>query len=186
VEGKYGGTILSQLEKLGNSCDWDRTRFTMDDGLSDAVAEVFVRLYEKKLIYRGEYIINWCPRCCTALSDEESEHENQAGHLYHIRYPVKGGRKNEYVTVATTRPETLLGDTAVAVNPRDERYAAQGQDADPAGAGPRDSRDRGRFRGSAVRHGRGEGHARARSERFRHGPPPRPADDQRDDRGPAR
>jgi valyl-tRNA synthetase len=120
---KYGGTILHQLEKLGNSCDWDRTRFTMDEGLSDAVAEVFVRLYDKKLIYRGEYIINWCPRCCTALSDEESEHEDCAGHLYHIRYPVKGGRKNEYVVVATTRPETLLGDTAVAVNPRDERYA---------------------------------------------------------------
>ena len=118
-----GGAILGQMEKLGNSCDWARTRFTMDEGLSDAVAETFVRLYDKKLIYRGEYIINWCPRCCTALSDEESEHENQAGHLYHIRYPVKGGRKNDFVTVATTRPETLLGDTAVAVNPRDERYA---------------------------------------------------------------
>jgi len=120
---QYGGTILHQLEKLGNSCDWSRTRFTMDAGLSEAVAEVFIRLYEKKLIYRGEYIINWCPRCCTALSDEESEHENTAGHLWHIRYPVKGGRKNEFVTVATTRPETMLGDTAVAVNPRDERYA---------------------------------------------------------------
>ncbi len=120
---QYGGTILHQLEKLGNSCDWDRTRFTMDEGLSDAVAEVFVRLYEKKLIYRGEYIINWCPRCGTALSDEESEHEDCAGHLYHIRYPVKGGRKGDFVVVATTRPETLLGDTAVAVNPRDERYA---------------------------------------------------------------
>ena len=120
---QYGGTILNQLQKLGNSCDWTRTRFTMDEGLSDAVAEVFVRLYDKKLIYRGEYIINWCPRCGTALSDEESEHENLAGHLYHIRYPVKDGRKNECVIVATTRPETLLGDTAVAVNPRDDRYA---------------------------------------------------------------
>ena len=120
---KYGGTILDQLQKLGTSCDWQRTRFTMDAGLSAAVAEVFVRLYEKKLIYRGEYIINWCPRCCTALSDEESEHEDQAGHLYYIRYPVKGGRKNDFVTVATTRPETLLGDVAVAVNPRDERFA---------------------------------------------------------------
>ncbi len=119
---QYGGTILHQLEKLGNSCDWSRTRFTMDAGLSDAVAEVFVRLYRKKLIYRGEYIINWCPRCVTALSDEESEHEEQAGKLYYIRYPVKGGRPGESVTVATTRPETLLGDTAVAVNPRDERY----------------------------------------------------------------
>jgi valyl-tRNA synthetase len=120
---QYGGTILDQLEKLGNSCDWARTRFTMDEGLSAAVTEVFIRLYEKKLIYRGEYIINWCPRCGTALSDEESEHEDQAGKLYHIRYPVKGGRQNEFVVVATTRPETLLGDTAVAVNPRDERYA---------------------------------------------------------------
>jgi len=120
---QYGGTILNQLKKLGSSCDWDRTRFTMDEGLSDAVAEVFVRLYEKNLVYRGEYIINWCPRCGTALSDEESEHEDEAGHLYYIRYRVKGGRKNEFVTVATTRPETLLGDTAVAVNPRDERFA---------------------------------------------------------------
>ena len=120
---QYGGTILGQMEKLGNSCDWSRTRFTMDAGLSAAVEEVFIRLYRKKLIYRGEYIINWCPRCGTALSDEESEHEDQAGHLWHIRYPVKGGRKNECVVVATTRPETLLGDTAVAVNPRDERYA---------------------------------------------------------------
>ena len=120
---QYGGTILNQLQKLGNSCDWDRTRFTMDEGLSQAVAEVFVRLYDKKLIYRGNYIISWCPRCCTALSDEESEHENEPGHLWHIRYPVKGGRKNECVVVATTRPETLLGDTAVAVNSRDERYA---------------------------------------------------------------
>ena len=120
---QYGGTILNQLEKLGNSCDWSRTRFTMDEGLSAAVAEVFIRLYEKKLIYRGEYIINWCPRCCTALSDEESEHQDLKGRLYYIRYPVKGGRKHEAVTVATTRPETLLGDTAVAVNPRDERYA---------------------------------------------------------------
>ena len=120
---QYGGTILNQLRKLGNSCDWDRTRFTMDEGLSRAVAEVFCRLYDKKLIYRGNYIINWCPRCCTALSDEESEHENETGHLWHIKYPVKDGRKNECVIVATTRPETLLGDTAVAVNSRDERYA---------------------------------------------------------------
>ncbi|MBP1589565.1 MAG: valine--tRNA ligase [Kiritimatiellae bacterium] len=120
---QYGGTILRQMQTLGISCDWDRTRFTMDEGLSEAVAEVFCRLYDKKLIYRGEYIINWCPRCCTALSDEESEHEDEEGHLWHIRYPVKDGRAGECVIVATTRPETLLGDTAVAVNPRDERYA---------------------------------------------------------------
>ena len=116
---KYGATIINQLKKLGASCDWQRERFTMDEGLSNAVAEVFVRLYEKKLIYRGKYIINWCPRCQTALSDEESEHEDLGGKLYHIRYSIKGGG---HVVVATTRPETLLGDTAVAINPRDERY----------------------------------------------------------------
>ncbi|MFH0953463.1 MAG: valine--tRNA ligase [Verrucomicrobiota bacterium] len=119
---KYGSTIISQLKKLGASCDWPRERFTMDEGLSNAVTEVFVRLYEKKLIYRGRYIINWCPRCRTALSDEESEHEDLGGKLYYIRYPIQGGKKKDYVVVATTRPETLLGDTAVAINPRDERY----------------------------------------------------------------
>ncbi len=119
---EYGGTIINQLKKLGSSCDWDRQRFTMDEGLSTAVEEVFVRLYEKKLIYRGKYIINWCPRCRTALSDEESEHKDMNGKLYHLRYPVSGGRKKDYVVVATTRPETLLGDVAVAINPRDERY----------------------------------------------------------------
>ena len=118
---KYGSTIISQLKKLGCSCDWQRERFTMDEGLSNAVAEVFVRLYEKKLIYRGKYIINWCPRCQTALSDEESEHEDLGGKLYYIRYPVEKGLK-AFITVATTRPETLLGDVAVAINPRDERY----------------------------------------------------------------
>ena len=122
---KYGATIINQLKKLGASCDWERERFTMDEGLSNAVAEVFVRLYEKKLVYRGKYIINWCPRCRTALSDEESEHEDLGGKLYYLRYPVslaEGGRRKEFVVVATTRPETLLGDTAVAINPRDERY----------------------------------------------------------------
>ncbi len=119
---EYGATIINQLKKLGASCDWERERFTMDEGLSNAVAEVFIRLYEKKLIYRGNYIINWCPRCRTALSDEESEHEDLGGKLYYIRYPVEGGKKKDYVVVATTRPETLLGDVAVAINPRDERY----------------------------------------------------------------
>lgn len=119
---EYGGTIKRQLMKIGVSCDWDRERFTMDEGLSRAVTEVFVRLYEKGLIYRGNYIINWCPRCQTALSDEESEHRPVDGKLYYIRYPVKGGRKKDGVVVATTRPETLLGDVAVAVNPRDDRY----------------------------------------------------------------
>ncbi|MBN1269267.1 MAG: valine--tRNA ligase [Kiritimatiellae bacterium] len=119
---QYGATIINQLKKLGCACDWDRERFTMDEGLSNAVKEVFVRLYEKDLIYRGNYIINWCPRCRTALSDEESEHKECEGKLYYIRYPLKGGKKKEGVVVATTRPETLLGDVAVAVNPRDARY----------------------------------------------------------------
>ncbi|MEI6971103.1 MAG: valine--tRNA ligase [bacterium] len=119
---QYGGTIINQLKKLGASCDWERERFTMDPGLSDAVTEAFVHLYGKGLIYRGSRIINWCPRCQTALSDEESEHRDSAGKLYHIRYPVKGGATGEYVVVATTRPETMLGDTAVAVSPDDPRY----------------------------------------------------------------
>lgn len=117
---EYGGKIINQLKRLGASCDWSRERFTMDEGLSKAVREVFVRLYEDGLIYRGDYIINWCPRCHTALSDLESEHEEVKGGLYHIRYPFKNGKG--YLVVATTRPETLLGDMAVAVNPEDPRY----------------------------------------------------------------
>ncbi len=121
---QYGNTIIRQLKTLGASCDWERERFTMDEGLSNAVAEVFIRLYQKKLIYRGNYIINWCPRCRTALSDEESAHVETKGRLYYIRYPLKGGKKKDAVVVATTRPETLLGDVAIAVNPRDKRYTA--------------------------------------------------------------
>jgi len=117
---KYGGVILEQLHRLGSSCDWERERFTMDDGLSTAVREVFVRLYHEGLIYEGDYIINWCPRCHTALSDLEVEHHDRKGHLYHIKYPAVDGTGE--VAVATTRPETMLGDTAVAVNPADERY----------------------------------------------------------------
>ena len=117
---QYGGRIIEQLKKMGSSCDWTRTRFTLDEGCSDAVKEVFVRLYEKGLIYRGERIINWCPHCKTSISNAEVDHENQKGHFWHIRYPLVGG--GGYVEVATTRPETLLGDTAVAVNPNDERY----------------------------------------------------------------
>lgn len=119
---EYGDTILKQLEKLGSSCDWPRTRFTMDDEYSEAVKEVFIRLYEKDLIYRGDRIINWCPRCQTALSDEEAEHKDKQGKLYHIKYPFKND-PSKFVIVATTRPETMLGDTAVAVNPTDERYS---------------------------------------------------------------
>lgn len=118
---KYGGRIIEQLKKLGSSCDWDRERFTMDEGCSRAVKEVFVRLYEKGLIYRGERIINWCPHCKTSISDAEVDYEEQPGHLWHLRYPYKDG--SGYIEVATTRPETMLGDTAVAVNPNDPRYA---------------------------------------------------------------
>jgi valyl-tRNA synthetase len=115
-----GGTIINQLKRMGASCDWERERFTMDDGLSQAVREVFVRLYQEGLIYKGDYIVNWCPRCHTALADDEVEHDPTEGKLYHIRYPYADG--SGYVVVATTRPETMLGDTAVAVHPEDERY----------------------------------------------------------------
>jgi len=133
----HGDAIIDQLEKLGSSCDWARTRFTMDDDYSNAVKEAFIHLYQKKLIYRGERIINWCPRCQTALSDEEAEHKEKNGKLYYIKYPLKSRDRHDFletsregklvpvttfVIVATTRPETLLGDTAVAVNPKDERY----------------------------------------------------------------
>ncbi|MDO8674766.1 MAG: valine--tRNA ligase [Candidatus Omnitrophota bacterium] len=118
---EYGDTIVHQLEKLGSSCDWPRARFTMDDAYSEAVKEAFIHLYDKGLIYRGERIINWCPRCQTALSDEEAEHKEKNGKLYHIRYPLKANPA-EGITVATTRPETMLGDTAVAVHPKDKRY----------------------------------------------------------------
>jgi len=117
-----GGQIINQLKSLGASCDWQRERFTMDEGLSKAVREVFVRLYDDGLIYRDNRLINWCPRCHTALSDLEVEHEDHKGHLWHLRYPVAG--TDQVLVVATTRPETMLGDTAVAVHPEDERYAA--------------------------------------------------------------
>lgn len=118
---EYGSTIANQLKKLGSSCDWERERFTMDEGLSKSVLEVFCQLYDKGLIYRGNRIINWCPRCTTALSDEESEHVETEGALYYIRYAVKDEKRK--IIVATTRPETMLGDVAVAVSPRDKRYA---------------------------------------------------------------
>jgi valyl-tRNA synthetase len=117
---KYGGMIINQLKRMGSSCDWSRERFTMDEGLSRAVRHVFVKLYEQGLIYRGDYIINWCPRCRTALADLEVEHEDTESSLYYIRYLLDGHQG--HLTVATTRPETLLGDTAVAVHPEDERY----------------------------------------------------------------
>ena len=117
---EYGGAIINQLKKLGCSCDWERERFTMDEGCSEAVLEVFIRLYEKGYIYKGSRIINWCPVCRTSISDAEVEHEEQAGHFWHINYPVADG--SGYVEIATIRPETMLGDTAVAVNPEAERY----------------------------------------------------------------
>jgi len=118
---EYGGAIVNQLKRLGASCDWDRERFTMDEGLSKAVRKVFVELYDAGLIYQGDYITNWCPRCQTALADLEVEHEELDGHLYHIRYPFEN-HSDDGLIVATTRPETMLGDTAVAVHPEDERY----------------------------------------------------------------
>lgn len=118
---EYGGAIVEQLKKLGSSCDWERERFTLDDGCSKAVEEVFIRLYEKKMVYKGSRIVNWCPACQTAISDAEVEHEEQDGFFWHINYPV-AGEEGRFVEIATTRPETLLGDTAVAVHPEDKRY----------------------------------------------------------------
>lgn len=117
---EYGGTIIGQLKKLGSSCDWERERFTLDEGCSKAVEEVFIKLYEKGYIYKGSRIINWCPVCKTSISDAEVEHEEMGGHFWHIKYPVVG--TNEFIEIATTRPETMLGDSAVAVHPDDERY----------------------------------------------------------------
>ena len=117
---EYGSRIINQLKKLGSSCDWERERFTMDEGLSKAVLEVFVRLYKKGWIYKGEKLINWCPTCKTTISDAEVVHEDMDGHFYHLKYPIKG--TDEFLEFATTRPETMLGDTAIAVNPEDDRY----------------------------------------------------------------
>ena len=119
-KAKFGGRIIEQLKKMGSSCDWDRERFTLDEGCSKAVNEVFIKLYQKNLIYHGERIINWCPKCLTSISDAEVEHEDKEGSFWHIRYPYSDG--SGYIEIATTRPETLLGDTAVAVHPDDERY----------------------------------------------------------------
>ena len=116
----YGGTIQEQQKKLGCSCDWERRRFTLDEGLSDAVLEQFVNLYNKGLIYKGKRMVNWCTNCNTSISDAEVEYKEEPSKLWHIRYQIKG--ENRYITVATTRPETMLGDTAVAVHPTDERY----------------------------------------------------------------
>ncbi len=134
---EYGGRINNQIRREGASVDWSRERFTMDAGLSRAVRETFVQLWEKGLIYRGEYMVNWCPGCQTAISDVETIHETVEGHLWHIRYPLTTG--DGYLTVATTRPETMLGDTAVVVNPEDKRYQPSAwSNSTAAACGPRD------------------------------------------------
>ena len=139
----YGGAILDQMKRLGASVDWQREYFTMDERLSVAVREAFVRLYEQGLIYRGAYIVNWCPRCQTAISDLEVVYDEHKGHLWEIRYPVLGddGKDTgEFLTVATTRPETMLGDVAVAIHPEDERYLhLHGKKLRLPLIGPRDS-----------------------------------------------
>jgi len=117
---EYGGRIVNQMKKLGNSCDWSKERFTLDEGCNDAVTEVFLKLYEKGYIYKGYRLNNWCPDCKTTLSDAEVDHEEKAGNFWHIKYYIKG--TDEFLEIATTRPETLIGDTAVAVNPNDDRY----------------------------------------------------------------
>jgi len=119
---KYGGTIVRQLKTLGCSADWDKLAFTMDENLSSAVLEIFVRLYESGKIYKGERLVNWCVKCETSISDAEVDHEDREGQLYHFKYPIEG--TDEFITFATSRPETMLGDTAIAVNPEDERYTA--------------------------------------------------------------
>ena len=119
-KNEYGNRIISQLKKMGSSADWERERFTMDEGCSKAVTEVFLKLYKEGYIYKGSRIINWCPVCQTSISDAEVEHEEQAGHFWHIRYPITG--TDRFLEIATTRPETMLGDTAIAVHPDDERY----------------------------------------------------------------
>ena len=118
---EYGGIIINQIKKLGCSCDWERNRFTLDEGMSDAVLEQFIKLYEKGLIYKGKRMVNWCTSCKTSISDAEVEYKEEPSHLWHIRYKITG-TDDKYIIVATTRPETMLGDTAVAVHPDDERY----------------------------------------------------------------
>ena len=165
------------MKRLGDSVDWSREFFTMDERISRAVREAFVRLYEEGLIYRGKYIVNWCPRCMTAVSDLEVVHDETQGKLWEIRYPVVGS-PGESIVVATTRPETMLGDTAVAVNPPTSATASARQEGEAAAGGPRDPDHRRRHSGPArVRHRRRQGHARARSQRLRGRHAPRPAED---------
>ena len=175
-KAESGGTITQQLRRLGASLDWPRERFTMDDGLSVAVRKVFVDLYREGLIYRDRRLVNWDPKLQTAISDLEVENLEVKGSLWHIRYPIEGA-PGRFITVATTRPETMLGDTAVAVHPEDERYRdLVGQARDPAAGGTPPADRGGRVLGSRERHRRGEDHAGARLQRFRRGPAARIAD----------
>ncbi len=171
-KAEYGGRILGQMRRLGDSVDWSRERFTMDEGLSRAVQTIFKRLFDDELIYRAERIINWCPRCLTALSDIEVDHSDDEGELVSIRY----GDGENSIVVATTRAETMLGDTAVAVHPDDERYAHLVGTDGRASADRPPHPDRGRrARRPGLRHRRGQGDPGPRPERLRDRPPPRPA-----------
>ena len=175
---QYGSRIDEQLKRLGASCDWTRKAFTLDEGPSRAVRTTFVNLYKKGLIYRGERMTSWCPRCRTALSDLEVKYREEAAALHHIRYEMEDGDGS--VTIATTRPETLLGDTAVAVNPEDERYAnLLGRKAVLPVLGTDHPHNRGRRGRARVRHGRSQGHARPRSQRLRDRTEARPSHRQR-------
>ncbi len=186
-KAESGGAIKQQMIRLGASCDWTREKFTLEPALYRAVLEAFLRLYHEGLIYRGRYMVNWCPRCQTAISDLEVVHNERTGNLWHLRYPIvdapAGGPS--YVVVATTRPETMLGDTAVAVHPDDERYSALiGKKV----ALPLTDREIPIIADAYVDRefgtGVGENHARARSQRLRSGQAPRSAADRRDDRRP--
>ena len=176
-----GGTIARQMRRLGCSVDWSRDRFTMDPGMSQAVQQAFIRLYEEGLIYRGKRLVNWDPVLKTAVSDLEVASEEENGTLWHIRYPFADGKG--HVTVATTRPETMLGDVAVAFHPDDERYRGlDGTAARAAAHRPHDSAARRRVRGPRLRHGLRQADARARLQRLRGRPAPRAAADQHPDR----
>jgi len=169
-KAESGGVIKQQMIRLGASCDWTRERFTLEPALYRAVLEAFLRLYREGLIYRGRYMVNWCPRCQTAISDLEVVHNERTGNLWFIRYPVAGAATQEFLIVATTRPETMLGDTAVAVHPEDERYRhlVEKRVLLPL-MKSRDPDHRGRVCGSRVWYGRAENYPGARSERFRSG-----------------
>ena len=162
---EYGSTIIRQMQSLGCAADYENERFTMDEAYQKAVAKVFVSLYEKGDIYRDVYLVNWCVRCGSAISDLEVEHEDRASKLYHVKYPVVGS--DEFLIVATTRPETIMGDTAVAVNPKDPRYGKlRGRQGRGAVRGPRSAHNRRRTRGHRVRHRRPQDHSGARPRRL--------------------